>query len=72
MIILHAHTENSLHLKINFARSAVADAVAEVEEKEERAYTMQTDHNIYLRFSWADLTSTLGLDLIWFNFYKRI
>jgi len=28
---------------------AVADAVMEVEEKEGRAYTMQTDHNIYLR-----------------------
>ena len=50
-----------MHLKINFvilARSAVADAVAEVEEKEERAYTMQTDHNIYLRFR--------------FDFYKWI
>ena len=33
-----------------FVRKAVAEAVAEVEEKEERAYTMQTDHNIYLRF----------------------
>ena len=30
-------------------RKAVKDAVLEVEEKEGRAFTMQTDHNIYLR-----------------------
>jgi len=36
---------------------AVADAVVEVEEKEGRAYTMQTDHNIYLRDSDQSLPS---------------
>ena len=33
----------------SLVREAVQRAVEEVEEKEGQAYTMQTDHNIYLR-----------------------
>ena len=36
--------------KICDIRKAVNEAVAEVEEKGDKAFTMQTDHNIYLRF----------------------
>ena len=50
-MILLAHTAPKCSSEnLIFDRKAVAEAVAEVEEKEERAYTMQTDHNIYLRF----------------------